>query len=132
METEIFYEALDEESFSSREGSKESVLSRSLSMLSASSFLSSNSGCNTFCRICHQSEAQTNSQIISPCKCSGTMAHVHRECLERWVTLAAATCCDICGYHYECTKKIPSPFLVTFYFKYSFIQKSYPENNKFY
>jgi E3 ubiquitin-protein ligase DOA10 len=32
------------------------------------------------CRICYEGEEN----LISPCKCSGTSAFVHRECLEKW------------------------------------------------
>lgn len=34
------------------------------------------------CRICL--EENKNFELISPCKCSGTSAWVHRECLESW------------------------------------------------
>ncbi|XP_028050823.2 E3 ubiquitin-protein ligase MARCHF2 [Monomorium pharaonis] len=78
------------------------------------------------CRICHMgghapiadnhqscdSEDQTDDQtstpsnlvylgpLISACKCRGTVALVHAECLERWLTESGRVRCELCGYKY--------------------------------
>uniref|UniRef100_A0A0P4VW77 RING-CH-type domain-containing protein n=1 Tax=Scylla olivacea TaxID=85551 RepID=A0A0P4VW77_SCYOL len=38
---------------------------------------------------------------MRPCKCSGTMASVHRVCLERWLNLATSEKCELCGHRYN-------------------------------
>jgi len=75
-------------------------LSCSISMTSSESI---------FCRICHQNESYDNqSDLISPCNCSGSMANVHRHCLQRWASIASTSNCDICGFDYKCRKHFPS------------------------
>jgi E3 ubiquitin-protein ligase DOA10 len=37
------------------------------------------------CRICYGCGSEGKDQLISPCKCKGTTAHVHRGCLTAWV-----------------------------------------------
>ena len=39
--------------------------------------------------------------MIQPCKCSGTAANVHAECLERWLRVSGRTSCEICKYEYQ-------------------------------
>ncbi|KAG7200587.1 hypothetical protein KM043_001146 [Ampulex compressa] len=90
-----------------------------------------NDSSSDICRICHmggfpsretsrrvQSVAQVDSQIsnlssysylgplISPCKCRGTVALVHAECIERWLTESGRTRCELCGHRYA-AKRIP-------------------------
>lgn len=43
--------------------------------------------------------------LISPCWCSGSLAYVHRSCLERWLTIRKHSSCDLCKYHFV-TKRI--------------------------
>ncbi|KAG5311092.1 MARH2 ligase, partial [Acromyrmex insinuator] len=38
--------------------------------------------------------------LISACKCRGTVALVHVECLERWLTESGRARCELCGYKY--------------------------------
>ncbi|KYN32668.1 E3 ubiquitin-protein ligase MARCH3 [Trachymyrmex septentrionalis] len=38
--------------------------------------------------------------LISACKCRGTVALVHIECLERWLTESGRARCELCGYKY--------------------------------
>lgn len=51
------------------------------------------------CRICFEQENDQN-VLISPCKCSGTIKHVHEECLKIWITSQNRDInnskCDIC------------------------------------
>uniref|UniRef100_A0A4W6CY56 RING-CH-type domain-containing protein n=1 Tax=Lates calcarifer TaxID=8187 RepID=A0A4W6CY56_LATCA len=42
-----------------------------------------------FCRICH--EGRASGELLSPCECSGSLAMVHRACLEHWLTTSATT-----------------------------------------
>ena len=38
------------------------------------------------CWICFVRESENpKAQWVTPCKCSGTMGHVHQECIKRWV-----------------------------------------------
>ncbi|KAK0429153.1 hypothetical protein QR680_011223 [Steinernema hermaphroditum] len=55
------------------------------------------------CRICYCS---SDEPLCSPCKCTGTVLHVHQSCLDRWVELRPSDWngkCDVCQYklHYE-------------------------------
>lgn len=36
------------------------------------------------CRICMDIETETN-LLLHPCKCKGTMKHIHEECLKAWI-----------------------------------------------
>jgi len=47
------------------------------------------------CRICLE-----GGDLISPCKCSGTAAYVHEECLVKWINVSGRTDCEICKYEY--------------------------------
>ncbi|XP_032663354.1 E3 ubiquitin-protein ligase MARCH2-like isoform X2 [Odontomachus brunneus] len=44
--------------------------------------------------------------LISACKCRGTVALVHVECLERWLNESGRARCELCGYKYA-TKRVP-------------------------
>jgi len=37
------------------------------------------------CRICLGEENEEIDPLISPCKCAGTMSHIHLECLREWL-----------------------------------------------
>jgi hypothetical protein len=37
------------------------------------------------CRICVSDDSETENPLITPCKCSGTMRHIHLECLRDWL-----------------------------------------------
>jgi len=51
------------------------------------------------CRICFGQEGE----LITPCKCSGTCAFVHRDCLDAWRAAqeSARGVCGTCGFRYE-------------------------------
>ncbi|XP_044753677.1 E3 ubiquitin-protein ligase MARCHF3-like [Coccinella septempunctata] len=57
------------------------------------------------CRICY--DADSNEELITPCRCKGTVAYVHRSCLETWLAEANATNCELChqAFHTERTPK---------------------------
>lgn len=46
------------------------------------------------CRICY--DAERSEELITPCRCKGTVAFVHRSCLETWLAEANATNCELC------------------------------------
>jgi hypothetical protein len=58
-------------------------------------------GATPQCRFCLEEETP----LIRPCKCSGTQAHVHPHCLQRWVELAptsaARTSCQMCHHSFN-------------------------------
>lgn len=52
-----------------------------------------------FCRICLESDGD----FICPCKCKGSIQHVHRNCLDTWRMSNPAVFyqCELCYYHYS-------------------------------
>ncbi|GJQ11451.1 hypothetical protein GpartN1_g3242.t1 [Galdieria partita] len=65
-----------------------------------------------FCRICHDTDPY---ELIRPCDCTGTLAYVHRECLQKWLQQVSEYKCEICGKQYRCKKKTRS--LLSFLFR---------------
>ncbi|CAK9822979.1 E3 ubiquitin-protein ligase MARCHF3 [Anthophora retusa] len=51
------------------------------------------------CRICHTNTSKE--QLISPCRCKGSLAYVHLACLERWLNQSCRSYCELCRYHYN-------------------------------
>ncbi|KAH0949018.1 hypothetical protein HN011_008960 [Eciton burchellii] len=64
------------------------------------------------CNLQDQTDQTTSSNfaylgpLISACKCRGTVALVHAECLERWLTESGRVRCELCGHKYA-TKRVP-------------------------
>lgn len=58
----------------------------------------------TACRICLEGEGD----LVQPCDCKGTAAHVHLECLQRWLEVSERTTCEICHseFHIEDRQEI--------------------------
>ena len=46
------------------------------------------------CRICFLNDGQ----LLSPCLCSGTIAHILHNCLKKCVEISGQTYCRICGH----------------------------------
>lgn len=70
--------------------------------------MSSRSSINSnrpICRICQF--PSNKEELMSPCKCAGTMQHVHISCLVRWLEVSTtrkllkAPKCEVCGYQYR-------------------------------
>uniref|UniRef100_A0A3B3Q4C3 Uncharacterized protein n=1 Tax=Paramormyrops kingsleyae TaxID=1676925 RepID=A0A3B3Q4C3_9TELE len=59
-----------------------------------------------FCRICH--EGGGAEQLLSPCECSGSLASVHRSCLERWLTASSTGRCELCRFEFALERQ-PRP-----------------------
>ncbi|KAL4425225.1 hypothetical protein ABPG75_009241 [Micractinium tetrahymenae] len=52
------------------------------------------------CRICHGG-AEDGNPLMSPCRCRGTMAHVHASCLADWQRVSGKRHCDVCRAAYR-------------------------------
>lgn len=59
-----------------------------------------------FCRICHEGALQ--GELLSPCQCSGSLAMVHRLCLERWLSASNSSGCELCHHQYD-LERLPKP-----------------------
>lgn len=57
---------------------------------------------DNICRICFGGESAE--RLVRPCSCRGTIAAVHRTCLERWLLQAASSYCELCRHHYVVTR----------------------------
>lgn len=76
------------------------------SIVPATSFSSLN-GEEPFCRICH--EGLSAGDLLSPCECAGTLAMVHRVCLEHWLTASGTSHCELCHFEFA-LERLPKPF----------------------
>jgi hypothetical protein len=69
------------------------------------------------CRICQMtvSESSPEEVFIRPCKCSGTLSHVHISCLNEWraTSSTAAYKCYVCNYTYRIERTSLSHFLMS-------------------
>lgn len=43
---------------------------------------------------------EPNRPLYHPCKCSGTIKYVHRDCLENWLQQNQRRACEICKHKY--------------------------------
>jgi len=64
--------------------------------------------CEVMCRICHEGDSKED--LFSFCKCAGTLAKAHRSCLEKWLSTANSSACEICKFDFETSRK-PRPLL---------------------
>lgn len=78
------------------------------------------------CRICHDNATSDLNPLICPCKCSGTIKYVHRDCLNSWrhshpMNHEHFTHCPICHYAYvikevnKAERRVKRAVLVLFY-----------------
>ena len=61
------------------------------------------------CRICHCNETESQSELMSPCACAGSLKYVHQTCLQQWVKSANTKSCELCKYEFEMSTKV-KPF----------------------
>ncbi|XP_031702565.1 E3 ubiquitin-protein ligase MARCH3-like [Anarrhichthys ocellatus] len=61
-----------------------------------------------FCRICH--EGRASGELLSPCECCGSLAMVHRACLEHWLTASNSSHCELC-HHQFALERLPKPLI---------------------
>ncbi|ADM11683.1 SSM4 protein [Encephalitozoon intestinalis ATCC 50506] len=52
------------------------------------------------CKICHTGDVRGD-ELCSPCRCSGTIKYIHKECLMSWMECSKIKRCDICHYEYK-------------------------------
>lgn len=58
---------------------------------------------NPMCRICHEGALQE--ELLSPCECLGTMATIHRSCLEHWLSASGTSFCELCHFQFTVQRK---------------------------
>jgi len=67
------------------------------------------------CRICFDTTTTPYNRLITPCACSGTMRHVHAQCLAEWRMRAVGTLsferCDQCRVPYKVRATRAAPWL---------------------
>ncbi|KAJ2159408.1 hypothetical protein GGF46_003044 [Coemansia sp. RSA 552] len=51
------------------------------------------------CRVC-RGEATEEEELYYPCRCTGSIKYVHKECLGEWVLRSKKRECELCGYKY--------------------------------
>ncbi|XP_055611794.1 E3 ubiquitin-protein ligase MARCHF2 isoform X2 [Uranotaenia lowii] len=49
------------------------------------------------CRICQSA----TENLISPCRCKGSLRYVHRDCLEQWLSRSGLSYCELCLHRYQ-------------------------------
>ncbi|XP_054640327.1 E3 ubiquitin-protein ligase MARCHF9-like [Dunckerocampus dactyliophorus] len=58
------------------------------------------------CRICFQGSEK--GELVSPCRCDGTVRYTHEACLIRWISEKGSWTCELCDFEYRayslCTK----------------------------
>lgn len=70
------------------------------------------------CRICYDNDKPE--ELIAPCHCKGTVAFVHRTCLENWLGESGTTTCELCHYVFttERTPKYSSSKSIWYWLRY--------------
>uniref|UniRef100_A0A3Q2X7U6 E3 ubiquitin-protein ligase MARCHF2 n=1 Tax=Hippocampus comes TaxID=109280 RepID=A0A3Q2X7U6_HIPCM len=56
------------------------------------------------CRICH--EGGCAEVLLSPCDCTGTLATVHKSCLELWLASSNTNCCELCNARFSIQRRL--------------------------
>ena len=69
-----------------------------------------------FCRFCFEAEESAETgKLVCPCRCDGSLKHIHETCLKTWIVqqnsedrFAEGSRCEICSYsyHLEFTRKL--------------------------
>lgn len=57
------------------------------------------------CRLCYGTKYD-DSNLIEPCLCKGTVAKVHRKCLENWLNRIGSKRCDLCLFEFKCKETL--------------------------
>ncbi|XP_024918027.1 E3 ubiquitin-protein ligase MARCH3-like isoform X2 [Cynoglossus semilaevis] len=50
-------------------------------------------------------QCDVQEELLTPCQCSGSLATVHRSCLEHWLSSSGTTFCELCHQHFIVQKK---------------------------
>ncbi|XP_041979193.1 uncharacterized protein LOC121733106 isoform X2 [Aricia agestis] len=80
-----------------------SILGSVCALLLAKQASSPKLASSSICRICFG--GSSGARLVRPCACRGTVAAVHRACLERWLLAAATSHCELCRHHYVVTRR---------------------------
>ncbi|XP_077572981.1 E3 ubiquitin-protein ligase MARCHF2-like isoform X3 [Stigmatopora nigra] len=56
------------------------------------------------CRICH--EGGCTEVLLSPCNCTGSLATVHKSCLELWLSSSNTNCCELCHARFDIQRTV--------------------------
>lgn len=51
------------------------------------------------CRICHGGESIGD--LLAPCRCKGSIALAHMQCLEHWLKESELSRCELCHHHFD-------------------------------
>ncbi|KAK7163510.1 hypothetical protein R3I93_007537 [Phoxinus phoxinus] len=51
------------------------------------------------CRICFQGAEQ--GELLSPCRCAGSVRHAHQQCLLKWISEKGSWSCELCNYRFN-------------------------------
>ena len=60
------------------------------------------------CRIC-LSEGTPGEDLESPCECKGSLAYVHKKCLQQWCSEKGDLICELCKSPYRGNYHVPTP-----------------------
>ncbi len=87
-----------------------------MSIVSSTKVPASPSPSFAYCRICHEHGDDDKNddvdgspnRLLAPCLCSGSVARVHRRCLEQWLSSGGLDGdrrrqCELCGFYYAVT-----------------------------
>ncbi|CAH8386958.1 unnamed protein product [Eruca vesicaria subsp. sativa] len=61
------------------------------------------------CKICHDEDLDSNME--TPCSCSGSLKYAHRRCVQKWCNEKGDTTCEICHQEFKPDYTAPSPLL---------------------
>ena len=59
--------------------------------------------CGLMCRICHSGDE--DEQLITPCRCIGTVKYAHQTCILSWISKSGSEICELCKYKFKTRKK---------------------------
>nr|CAH7746245.1 unnamed protein product [Callosobruchus chinensis] len=78
----------------------------------------SKSSTEFICRICHGGDSEDD--LLTPCRCRGTVALVHLKCLERWLRESSHSTCELCNHHYKIIRepKYSIPWSILVYLRH--------------
>jgi E3 ubiquitin-protein ligase MARCH3 len=60
-------------------------------------------GMDYICRICHG--GNSSGDLLTPCRCKGTIALAHLNCLEIWLNESNRNECELCKYHFRIVRE---------------------------
>ncbi|CAH7674119.1 hypothetical protein PPACK8108_LOCUS9019 [Phakopsora pachyrhizi] len=58
---------------------------------------------SSVCRVC-RSDDPSLGPLFHPCRCTGSIAHVHQDCLSTWLSHSKKSSCELCGHLFSFEK----------------------------